>query len=161
MTRPRKLPSDRELLYLKESGMTHAEIAEHIALKTGEPVARSTVSVALSRAGFTNLGRRYKEEVPWVVKSRHHSEYPVRMLRALGRRRSGTDQNEDEAKRLDGWLDRLESQDLIVAYCYDAPDNSPGFVYITAAAKDHDLDIPHRQKIVKPEEVGYTSSTAA
>jgi len=158
--RPRILPTDTELIKMKQSGLTHAQIADKISQDTGHKIARSSVSVALARAGAAKPNKRYKEELPWVVRSTHHTEYPVRMLRSFGRRKSGEEQDPNEVKRLEAWLSKLEDSELVVAYCPDAPDGQPGFVYVTAEAKDHNKNIPIRIEPVRPEQVGYSSTAA-
>ena len=87
MPAKRLLPDNRTLKRWVDSGMTHQEIAHEVERTTGVHVSRSTVSAALSRAGLVEHQRyRYDKEIPWRVKSEHLTQYPVRMLRLLGRR---------------------------------------------------------------------------
>jgi hypothetical protein len=119
-----------------EEGLTHQQIAERVFTTTGNPVSRSTVSAALHRAGISSTTTRYREELPWRVKMDHITEYPARMLRLLGRRRSGGSLNEDEDKRLDSWLAHLDAEHAVVAY---DPTSQYGFYYVE---RDDNVDLP-------------------
>lgn len=132
MAAPRLLPPTSDLAKLVEQGLTHQEIADHINETMGVLVSRSTVSVALSRAGLAKGAMRYKDELPWKVKSEHITQYPARMLRLLGRRRAGVALTDDEVDRLDAWLESLEEKGLVVAY---VPDGD-GFIYVYADEVD-------------------------
>lgn len=149
MAAPRLLPPASELARLVEQGLTHQQIAEHVTTTTGQRVSRSTVSVALSRAGLAKDAMRYKEELPWKVKGEHLTQYPARMLRLLGRRRQGIELNEEEDGRLDAWMESLEERELVVAY---APEVT-GFIYVDAdEVGDGVGGIPIRRRVVEPEE---------
>lgn len=153
----RVLPAESELVRMRdELGMTHQQIADEVFRRTGHRVARSTVSVALHRAGEQlEHKNRYKEEVPWQVPSRHTTEYPVRMLRALGRRNAGLELREEDESRLDAWLSEMAMRRLIVAYCPDPPHGREAFYYIPASAKDHDGDAPIRREPVTATQIGF------
>lgn len=124
MGAPRILPDNATLIRWAESGMTHEQIAEEVYRTTGHRVARSTVSVALHRAGVAKRLPRYEREIPWVVKSQHAMSYPARMLRDLGRIRAGNPLPAEEKERFDSWWKYIVDEDVVV--CYD-PDN--GFFY--------------------------------
>lgn len=128
MPAPRILPDNATLRHLVEDdNLTHQQIADRVFRETGNPVSRSSVSAALSRAGISTPTSRYREEIPWRVKVPHIREYPARMLRLLGRRRSGQELNEQEAARLDSWLAMLEADNAVVGY---DPHSEFGFYYI-------------------------------
>ena len=127
MTRYRILPPTDQLRVMVETGMTHQQIADKLYAETGYPVARSTVTAALARAGISKPQPRYRQEIPWTVSDIHTMEYPIVMLRALGRRRAGLPMSDRDARRLDSWLDKLTQDGLIVAYC---PDTVPGCHYL-------------------------------
>lgn len=151
MGAPRVLPRDATLLAMVESGMTHQQIADHVAATTGVKVSRAAVSLALSRAGVTANQRSYKDVVPWRVAEQFQDKYPVRMLRLLGRRRRGEPLSEDQVKRLDSWLGQLEAEDLVVAY---APSTPTGLIYVVADEPgDRPDGIPIRPRQIRPEEV--------
>lgn len=150
MAAPRLLPPTGELAKLVEQGLTHQEIADRIRVTTGVVVSRSTVSVALSKAGLTRSAVRYKDELPWKVKSEHITQYPARMLRLMGRKRSGVALSDDEADRLEAWLESLEEKGLVVAY---VPDGD-GFIYVYAdEVDDGSGGIPIRRRLIGLEEL--------
>lgn len=141
----RKLPSNSTLQRWVDEGLSHDQIRQRIREETGQVVARSTVSAALSRAGFTKAQMRYTEEIPWRVNNRHMREYPVRMLRLLGRRRAGLSLKSEECKRLDRWLQQLKDENAVVAY---APQSEVGFVYTERLPLDP-ADLPIRRNLVR------------
>ena len=151
MAAPRLLPPAQELKKLVDLGYTHAEIAEYVRKTTGVTVARSAVSAALSRAGLTTRdGVRYRNELPWKVKADHLTQYPARMLRLLGRRRAGMELMDDEAQRVDAWLEGLEEKDLVIAYC---PDGG-GFLYVDADEVGDGSDgVPIRRRTIHTDEL--------
>lgn len=156
MPKPRILPSDTELVAMRDRGLTHQQIADEIARRTGHKVARSTVSVALLRAGEAQPKTRYEETVPWVVPAKFQAEYQLRMLRLLGRKRLGMDMNMDEEHRLESWLTTLREKGEVVVFCPDPPPGEPGFHYVPEDAKDHDKEwLPIRYEPVRASQLGY------
>lgn len=157
MPAPRLLPPTSDLARWVDAGMTHAQIAEHIERTLNQKVSRSTVSAALSRAGLTRDGMRYREELPWRVKGEHLTQYPARMLRLLGRRRSEVELTDEEDSRLDAWLDALDDKDIVVAY---APDDG-GFIYVEADEHgDGDNGIPIRKRTIGSDEIADSGERA-
>lgn len=143
MARHTVLPSTADLRRMISEGMSHAQIAEKITKETGVPVARSTVSSAIHRAGESEHQPRYENTVPWTVKSVHSAHYAARMLRALGRQSSGKDLPPAEERRLESFLRRLAEEKWCVAYCPDDP--GQGFHYIDERYADHP-QLPIRMK---------------
>lgn len=135
--------------WVEVEGLTHQQIADRVTMQTGEKIARSTVSAALHRAGISKPKLRYSEEIPWRVSLNHVKEYPVRMLRLLGRRRAGLELTEVENERLDSWLKRLDDDNAVVAY---DPDSTYGFYYIPKAKGDGLNGIPIRRQTVHIDE---------
>ena len=88
---------------------------------------------------------RYTDTIPWTVKQEHLREYAPRMLRLLGRQRSGTKLTPEEQSRLDGWLKKLDEEDAVVAY---DPEFRFGFVYVDREPDD-DPQIPIRKGLVR------------
>jgi hypothetical protein len=135
-----------------DKGMSHQEIRDEIERSYHVNVSRSTVSVAIMRAGLSEEGHRYKDTVPWKVRMAHATEYPVRMLRLLGRDRAGLPLDRTEAKRLASWLEMLDRERVIVAYCPDA--EGEGFHYVDEKYRQGpNADVPIRVKILLPEEI--------
>ena len=146
MARPRILPSNDTLRrWANDEGLTHEQIAERVFEETGTRPARSTVSVALARAGLSAPRRRFNEEVPWRLRGSDLKAYPVRMLRLLGHRRAGDELSEDESRRLDSWLETLEREKAVVAW---DPDAHPSVFYIDAEPGDGADGIPIRRQRV-------------
>ncbi len=156
MSRPRILPSDRELVWMRDQGMTHQQIADEVSRKTGHKIARSTVSVALARAGESDHRRRFRDTIPWQVPTRFQAEYPLRMLRLLGRQRRGMPMSEDELTRLESWMGKRETEGTVVVFCPGVPAGEPGFHYVPDVARDHDDEgLPIRMAEVLPKQIGY------
>ena len=154
MAAPRLLPPTSDLARMVETGMTHQQIADRINEETGQRVSRSTVSVALSRAGLAKDAMRYKRELPWRVKAEHLTQYPARMLRLLGRRNAGTELTDEEAERLEAWLEGLQEKGLVVAYVPDVD----GFIYVYAdEVGDGSGNVPIRKRIITPDELEESS----
>lgn len=152
----RLVPSYTELALMRDSGMTHQQIADELSRRHGRRVARSTVSAAIHRSGELRVPRhRYDDTIPWTVPVAHAAEYPARMLRLLGRRTHGLPLRDEERVRLERWLAELEEREVIVAFCPNPPTDEPAFHYITAAAKDHDDPVPIRHQPVTPSSIGY------
>lgn len=150
MAAPRLLPPVNDLVRMVEAGMTHQQIADSVNNKSGANVSRSTVSAALSRAGLTAVGNRYKQELPWRVKAEHLTQYPARMLRLLGRSRADGELSDDEQERLDAWLSALDENGWVVAY---APENS-GFIYVEADEhEDGRGGVPIRKRLITNDEI--------
>lgn len=146
MARPRILPSNDTLAHwVKDEGLTHAQVADRVFEQTGVRPARATVSVALARAGLSNENPRFKDEVPWRLKGADLRAYPIRMLRLLGHRRAGLPLNDDETRRLDSWLAKLEDENAVVAW---DPDSVPSVFYIDKEPGDGADGIPIRRERV-------------
>lgn len=154
MAAPRLLPDIAELIRLVESGMTHAQIVDHLRDHRHIVVSRSSVSAALSRAGASKEGMRYKEELPWRVRAEHLTQYQARMLRLLGRRRAGGDLTDEEDSRLDSWTESLEENRWVVGY---APDDG-GFIYVDAnEVGDGANGVPIRARAIHSDEIPDSS----
>lgn len=152
MPAPRLLPSDSELMRLVEQGLTHQQIADWVLENLGQRVSRSSVSVALSRAGLSREAMRYKDELPWRVKADHLTQYQARMLRLLGRRRADIELTTEEDARLDAWMESLEENDWVVAYSPEA-----GFLYVDSdEVGDGDNGIPIRRRTIGADELPDT-----
>lgn len=135
MGRSRISPTEKELEELLRLGYTHEQIVEKVYEETGVRLSRSTISVAIGRAGLQTQNR-YTEEIPWKVATKYLRAYPAKMLRLLGRRRAGLELSEVEDHRLDAWLAKLEKENAVVVY-----DPSRGFGYAERVASDP-KDIP-------------------
>ena len=142
----RVIPGKRQLERWLDEGLTQEQMVDRVLEMTGETVTRAGISAAITREGLASREvPRYHEEIPWRVRSEHLRSYPVRMLRLLGRRRSGgATLNHEEELRLDRWLTKLSEEGLVVAY---DPDSPSGFLYV-----DREQDDPPRLPI-RPKRV--------
>lgn len=146
MARPRILPSNDVLRrWSNDEGLTHDQIAERVFAETGVRPARSSVSVALARAGMSETRRRFHAEIPWRLTGTDLKAYPIRMLRLLGHRRAGDPLTEEETRRLDSWLATMAREEAVVAW---DPDSTPSVFYIDAEPGDGKDGIPIRRQRV-------------
>lgn len=135
------MPGPAELKKLRDLGYTRGQIVDLVEQRTGHRVTPEAVSMALRRAKLTTSTRRYEDEIPWRVRQVHERAYPLAMLRLLGRRRTGIELTEAQAKRLDSWLEKLEGltfpdgsvRPAVVDY---DPDSEEGFRYVPRAETD-------------------------
>ena len=151
MPAKRLLPDNRTLKRWVDAGLTHQEIANEIERTTGVRVSRSSVSAALSRAGLVEQRYRYDREIPWRVKGEHLTQYPVRMLRLLGRQNAGIVLSPDEDQRLNSWLTTMKDKGVVVAYSEDI-----GFIYVEADERgDGSRGIPIRKRPILKKELPH------
>lgn len=127
-----------EILALLHQGKSHQEIADILSERHHVDYKRSSVSARIARAGKSKPLKQYDEEMPWQVRLEHHTAYPARMLRLMGRRRSGKKNTPANDKRLDGWLARMKRDGTVVVYLPDSPD---GFHFIPGEWDAPDLPI--------------------
>jgi len=145
------LPPNHDLLAMLNKGMTHQQIADAVSEQMGRRVSRATVTSALQRAGAPPAWEKVTDHVPWVVRTRHHHEAPLRMLRVLARRREGAPVAESEQLRLDNLLKWLAENNAVIAYCRD---HDPGFLYVVAdEAGDRPDGIPIRPRLIEVSEI--------
>lgn len=151
MPAPRKLPSNTELLKLREKGHTYDEIADMFG------VTQQAVYFRLREAGGTGTRPDHRKYIPWRVKTEHAHCRPATMLRYLSRREQGDTIPPVKERMLDKWLEQLKEADVVVCYDRDVPPNpaSPttgGFYYSKRTPEDGDNLIR-----VTPEQVDDTS----
>lgn len=130
--------------WLRE-GLTQQQIADRWADETGENCSRAAVGMAIARYGLksANSIERYDDLIPWRVKSVHSMNRHVRHLRWLSRRRRGLGLSDEESRRLDAWLQKLETSNAVVHY---DPDTPQGFWLVHREPSDGD------DPIRRPEE---------
>ena len=145
------LPSDRQLKELVQEGFTFREISDWVAVRIGAVPNSATLGVALSRAVLRETtGPRYRECVPWRYEDAHRWAYPVRMLRLLGRRRSGLPLAPELDATLETWLGAVAESHAVVGYCRSAD----GFLYIDEGWREGpNPDIPVRVPDVTVEDL--------
>lgn len=105
------------------SGEAPREIKDDLERK-GFTVPKSTLDSIMRRAG---IRRRRPQPWPWAVEPQHRHLYPLVMLRYLTRRdNGGKPLSEDQSAELTRWLNRLDSDDVVLDY---RPNRTPPFVY--------------------------------
>lgn len=119
MGRKRILPSDTTLQKWVEEGLTHDQIADRIGEREGYRPGRSSVSAALSKAGFTNRVR-YDEFIPWSPISIEHNGHKfLQNLRVGARIAAGLNVSKGARQRFENFASNLLSANAIVVYFYD------------------------------------------
>lgn len=155
MPAERKLPSDTRLQAWVDAGFTHEQIAEKVnqqnlaelspdKRKFYQPIGRSAVSAALSRAGLTNPVR-YKESIPWRVKLEHSRSVDLWMLRVAHRMKYGGKWSEDEERRFKSWKkNQMQDGNAVLIYIPDSPE---GFYRVYREEGDDEfIRPPERQQ---------------
>lgn len=145
MAPPTLVPDKNTLQRWLKEGLTHQEMADRVYEETGNKITRNAISNAMSKYGLAKDLPRYSDTIPWRCKVGHAKAYQLRMLRLLGRRNQGGKLNKTEKAALESWLERMASENVIVAY---DPEDDRGFFYIDAKFKDHKEDIPIRKKTI-------------
>jgi hypothetical protein len=79
------------------------------------------------RLGFDPRIVHDPDLIPWTVKEQHRWEFPLQMLRAEARRRQGRTLDPEYARKLPGFLQRLQDDNTVVHY---DPDTDEGFFYV-------------------------------
>ena len=142
----RYVPADPVLKLMLDAGWTRRKIRDHVYNETGRRLTLPAITLHAMRLGYGQSKPRYRETIPWRVKTYHATTYPIRMLRLLGRRRKGETLDAGDASVLDRWLAKLNRDGLIVAY---DPDDDAGVRYIDEAFRDHDdVSLPIRRQII-------------
>jgi len=127
MARPRLVPSDSVLeQWYVEEGLTQQQIVQRIWEQDRVRVARSTVAVALHRAGLTDRVR-YEDMIPWRVRVEHSSHNLVNILRAAGREARGLELTPAARTQLESFRRRQEEEDCVIAY---VPDTAQGWFLV-------------------------------
>lgn len=145
MAADRILPDKSTLRHwIEDEGLSHQECADRVYELTGRRVGRSAISVAVHRYGLSKPGHRYPDYTPWHTRGEHVRAYPLRMLRLMGRRdtRGAEKLSPADASALEGWLRRIEAENVIVGY---DPNDEQGVHYIPAKFRDHDGPAPVRR----------------
>ena len=145
-------PSDAELGRWVHDGLTFAQITAEWARRTGQHVARGSVGGALIQVALRGPTRpRFYDCIPWRLRPEHAGVYPAHMLRSLGIRRTGFPLHDGRRARLDGWLEMLERERVIVAYC---PEHEDGLLYVDEELRaGPNGEIPIRVREIRWNEV--------
>lgn len=133
---PRVIPEQRARVLVKRH-TTPAALAAALAREGYTNVTNKACSFWMKRRG---LGRqevaRYVDLIPWTLRPEHRDLYPAKMLRRLGRERSGAKLTEAQTEELARWVRRLRDADVVVHYDPETPE---GFHYVPRQETDKDL----------------------
>ena len=122
MPRPTKIVNHQEAVTWFEEGHTYQWMIDEYRRKYGVETGLSFWGSFRARYGLPRRIERDHDLIPWHIKEQHRWGYPVAMLRAEVRRRKGTALDEQTARKLKGFLERLERDNLVVEYCPDTED---------------------------------------
>jgi hypothetical protein len=131
-----RIPDETEVKRLFEEGLTYQAIVDTLREKYNEELTISAISQLRYRRGWERRINRDDKLIPWAVKKEHRWEYPVAMLRAEVRRRSGAELSQYDKDRLQSFLDMLTEGNLVVHY---DPDTEEGFFLVPREEKDEDI----------------------
>ena len=99
------------------------------------------------RWGYDLRMQRDNDLIPWAVRPEHRYAYPLKMLRAEGRRRRGERLNEQDGRKLPAFLETLREvrEDRPLGSVVDyLPDLFPEEGFVLVARKPTDDDIIRR-----------------
>ena len=122
MPAPRQLPDPDEIRRMLERGKTQQQIADEYG------TTKQAVSYHVRGRNLRPAPPRYDAYVPWQLRPEHRNSHTIHMLRAYARRTNGLELNPVEAKRLEGFIRRLEKLDAVVDYAPD--DYEAGFALV-------------------------------
>lgn len=134
----KKLPEIDELKRLRyDEGLKLREIAEMYDCSI------TAVRLALMKEGPGNqeVGKTYRDIVPWKVDQRFFDTAVMNHLRVLARQYGGVRLSSEEQRRIKEWFDLMAENHVVLDYSPDAPPNhaSPvhgGFYYRTRVPED-------------------------
>lgn len=120
MPRRRLLPDPEVIRELKEEhGWTLREIGEHYK------VSVSAVQKALRRADLVGPLITYREVVPWKVDTRYADTAVMHNLRTMAQMRKGLEVPVVAKRKLNEWLQYLETSRLVLDYNRTIPPTMP------------------------------------
>jgi len=129
MSARRKLPPNSQLKTWMDDNKSHEEIRVLAEEMTGETISLSSVSSAISRAGYSYRPRN-ESFIPWPkIAVDHNWAYQLVMLRLAARLQREQEVKPLDRKRLENWTATLKDQGLVVMYKYNSVD---GFYYVPA-----------------------------
>jgi hypothetical protein len=122
-----KIKNVQEVLRWFEEGRTYTWMIEEYRRKYDIETTPSLWGGFRRRRGLPRRITRDDTLIPWFVREEHRWEFPIQMLRAEARRRSGAELDPEHARKLRGFLQRLEEDGTVVHY---EPDTDEGFFYV-------------------------------
>jgi hypothetical protein len=122
-----KIVNEQEVLRWFEENRTYQWMTETYRSKYGIETTPSMWGGFRRRHGLDRRINRDDDLIPWFIKEEHRWEFPIQMLRAEARRRRGAELDPQHARKLKGFLERLEQDGTVVHY---DPDTDDGFFYV-------------------------------
>lgn len=122
-----KIVNEQEVLQWFKEKRSYQWMIEKYREKYGIETVPSMWGNFRRRKGLDRRTERDDKLIPWHLKDEHRWQFPAQMLRAEGRKRVGKELTPDIARRLEGFLRRLEREGLVVHY---DPDTKEGFFYV-------------------------------
>lgn len=126
MGRPQLIPNVDTLIKWRDvEGLTQTQITDRINELNKQqdgpsyrPISRSTVSVALHRAGEQQVTRtRYADEIPWSpIKREHANDFRQVMLRCWARTNRGLKLNRQMQAEYDSFVVRMKDAGAVITY---------------------------------------------
>lgn len=142
-----KIVDHGEVLRWFQEGRTYQWMVDEYLRKYNIETTLSMWGNYRRTRGLDRRITRDDELIPWEVQKKHRWAYPVSMLRAEARRRSGQELTPAMADRLDSWLAQMHDGNMVVHY---DPDTEDGFFYVEPRpGVDTDLIRRPEQKTTK------------
>lgn len=137
MPAPRRAPSTEQLRDYRARRLTQQEMVAEYFAETGVKLSRSAFAMAMHRDGLTDAApSRHSDLLPWAVRPEHRYHRDARYLRLESRRRAGQTLRADDARRLQAWLDDLDTYNAVVYY---HPNTKGGFWWVVRKPTDTDI----------------------
>lgn len=139
------VPDKTTLKNYLAKGLTQAQVVDAWEKDSGNRVSRSAIAMAIERYGLKSNNPRVRHEdlLPWHVEMQHRHLSDARNLRSLGRKKQGRQLSENDAQRLEAWLQRLTEANAVVRY--DA-DTEEGFFWVPRLP-EHGDDVIDRTNV--------------
>lgn len=132
----RVIPEQRAQALVK-THKTPAALAAALAREGYTNVSNKACSFWMKRRGYGRQPKaRYVDLIPWTLRPEHRDLYPAKMLRRLGRERSGATLTEAQAEELARWVRKVKTAKAVVHY---DPETPKGFHYVKREETDTDL----------------------
>jgi hypothetical protein len=122
-----KIVNESEVLRWFDEGRKYKWMIEEYRRKYGIETTAAMWSGFRSRRGLKRRIVRDDDLIPWHVAGDHRWTFPIQMLRAEARRRQGVELDDETARKLRNFIDRLEEDGTVVHY---DPDTDEGFFYV-------------------------------
>lgn len=131
-----KIVDEGEVIRWMKEGKTYSWMVEEYQRKYNIETVPSLWSNFRARRGLPRRITRDDDLIPWHVQPQHRWAYPLAMLRAEARRRSGRELRPIDQQRVDGWLRGMDEKNVVLHYDPELPE---GFFYVPREKTDTDI----------------------